>query len=62
VRDLDPVGVVRVGSEEWTAETAGPKVEKGARVRVVEMEGIRLKVTSAQEPASATADRERGAT
>lgn len=62
VRDLDPVGVVRVGSEEWTAETAGPVVEKGARVRVLEMEGIRLKVTSAEEPASATADREGGAT
>ena len=62
VRDLDPVGDVRVGSEEWTAETAGPVVEKGARVRVVEMEGIRLKVTSAEEPASATADREGGAT
>ena len=53
---------MRVGSEEWTAETAGPVAEKGTRVRVVEMEGIRLKVTSAQEPASATADRERGAT
>lgn len=58
VRDLDPVGVVRVGSEEWTAETSGPTAEKGTRVRVVEMEGIRLKVTSAEEPTSATADRE----
>ena len=58
VRPLDPVGVVRVGSEEWTAETAGPTAEKGTRVRVLEMEGIRLKVRSAEEPASATADHE----
>ncbi len=62
VRPLDPVGVVRVGSEEWTAETTGPPAEKGTRVRVVKKEGIKLKVRSAEEPASATADHEGRAT
>jgi membrane-bound serine protease (ClpP class) len=51
VRDLDPVGVVKVASEEWTAEAVRGTPGRGERVRVVAMEGLRLKVEPAEEPA-----------
>ena len=44
VRDLDPVGVVRVGSEEWSAVTHHPPLPAGRRVEVVTVEGLRLGV------------------
>jgi membrane-bound serine protease (ClpP class) len=44
VRELDPVGVVRVGSEEWSAVTHHPPVPAGRRVEVVTVEGLRLEV------------------
>jgi membrane-bound serine protease (ClpP class) len=51
VRDLAPVGVVKVASEEWTAEAVRGTPARGERVRVVAMEGLRLKVEPAEEPA-----------
>jgi membrane-bound serine protease (ClpP class) len=42
--DLDPMGTVRVRSEEWTAESSGSTIEAGERVRVVGEEGLKLKV------------------
>jgi membrane-bound serine protease (ClpP class) len=47
VRDLDPRGVVRVASEEWTAESTGPPILSGERVRVVAVDGVRLTVEAA---------------
>jgi membrane-bound serine protease (ClpP class) len=44
VRDLDPVGVVRVGSEEWSAVTHHPPLPAGRRVEVVTVDGLRLGV------------------
>jgi membrane-bound serine protease (ClpP class) len=51
VRDLGPVGVVQVAAEEWTAETVRGTPRRGDRVRVVAMEGLKLKVEPAEEPA-----------
>jgi len=42
--DLLPGGIVRVRSEEWTAEAEGGAIHKGDFVRVVGIEGLRLKV------------------
>jgi membrane-bound serine protease (ClpP class) len=50
VRDLGPVGVVQVASEEWTAESVRGTPKRGDRVRVVEMDGLKLKVEPAEEP------------
>jgi membrane-bound ClpP family serine protease len=41
---LDPVGTVRVRSEEWTATSTGTKIEAGSKVRVVAEEGLKLRV------------------
>ncbi len=51
VRDLVPVGVVQVSAEEWTAEAVRGAPRRGDRVRVVAMEGLKLKVEPAEEPA-----------
>jgi membrane-bound serine protease (ClpP class) len=51
VRDLGPLGVVQVASEEWTAETVSGRPRRGDRVRVVAMEGLKLKVEPVQEHA-----------
>jgi len=50
--DFDRRGRVYVHSELWTAETTAP-VEDGQKVRVVELDGLRLRV----EPLSEDADR-----
>ncbi len=44
--DFAPDGMVRVGSELWSAEKAdsAEAISKGERVEVVEVEGLRLKV------------------
>ena len=62
VRDLDPTGVVLVASEEWTAESPSGPVRKGERVRVIALDGIRLKVEPATEGAPAVPAPEGGTT
>src|SRR5438874_1803221 len=50
IRPLDPVGVVRVRGESWTARsTAGP-VPVGATVRVARMAGLTLEVEPEPAP------------
>lgn len=44
--DLDPVGVVQIGGESWTAESLSGRVSKGAEVRIVSLDGMRLRVWS----------------
>jgi membrane-bound serine protease (ClpP class) len=47
LRDLDPTGVVRVNSEDWSARVAAgapTPVAAGARVRVVAAKGLTLEV------------------
>lgn len=51
IRDLEPVGVVQVAAEQWTAEAVRGAPKRGDRVRVVAMEGLKLKVEPAEEPA-----------
>jgi membrane-bound serine protease (ClpP class) len=48
VRTLDPVGVVRVAAEEWSATSSGSAVAPGAAVRVVGVRGLRLEVEPLQ--------------
>lgn len=53
VRDLDPRGIVQVASEEWTAEGAGTApaaLRRGDRIRVVAMDGLRLRVERVEVP------------
>ncbi len=46
---IDPVGTVQVQSELWTAVSEAPLGE-GEEVRVVALEGLRLRVVSADAP------------
>jgi membrane-bound serine protease (ClpP class) len=62
VRDLDPTGIVLVASEEWTAESPSGPVRRGERIRVLALEGIRLKVEPATEEAPAMQAPEGGTT
>ncbi|MEX0832442.1 MAG: nodulation protein NfeD [Actinomycetota bacterium] len=48
-RELDPKGVVLVASEEWTAVSESGPVPKGQHVRVVGVDGLKLKVEAANE-------------
>ena len=43
---LDPVGVVQLHGESWTAESVSGPVPAGAEVRVVSVDGVRLRVWS----------------
>lgn len=43
VSDLNPEGLVRVGGELWVAEAPEP-IRQGARVRVMEVSGAKVKV------------------
>lgn len=46
---LDPIGIVQLGGEQWTAELAegsGP-LPRGTRVQVVSIQGVRLQVRKA---------------
>ena len=43
VSDLDPDGLVRIGSELWVAETSD-RIDKGAPVKIVEVQGAKVKV------------------
>ena len=53
LRDLRPRGVIQIASEHWTAEAVSGAPRKGERVRVVEMEGLKLKVEPLEAPAVA---------
>ena len=44
---LDPEGQVLVHGELWTAVAEGPGIPAGERVRVVRVEGLRLRVERA---------------
>lgn len=44
VNDLVPTGVIQIASEEWTAEAVRGTPIRGDRVRVVEVEGLTLRV------------------
>jgi membrane-bound ClpP family serine protease len=46
---LDPVGVVRVRGENWTATSLNGRIEEGSRVQVIGTEGIRLTVWGEHE-------------
>jgi len=51
VSDLDPWGTVQVKSEIWSAVAVEGTIKKGEQVRVIDVEGVRLKVTrKAQSP------------
>lgn len=43
--DLTPVGTVRVRGETWTAESLNGPLAAGARVHVVEVDGLHLRVS-----------------
>ena len=43
-RELAPEGIVHVGAEDWTARAETGTVPKGARVQVVAVDGLRLRV------------------
>lgn len=60
VTDLDPVGSVRVALENWTAEARGGRVPKGSKVRVVSLEGLKLKVEVAEQRTEAPAEVKEG--
>ena len=56
---LDPLGSVQIGNERWTAEAeTGERIPAGVDVIVVEVDGLRLKVSRAN--GAADADREGG--
>lgn len=59
VRTLDPLGVVQVAAEEWTARALHGAPRRGDRVRVVKMEGLTLEVEPVEAPATAPAETER---
>lgn len=44
VGELDPSGMVRVHGENWSANSLNGRIESGARVQVIGVEGIRLTV------------------
>jgi membrane-bound serine protease (ClpP class) len=52
VRDLGPRGVVQVASEEWTADAVSGTPRRGERIRVVAMDGVRLRVEPVEDPAT----------
>jgi membrane-bound serine protease (ClpP class) len=52
VKDLDPAGVIRVESEEWSAESAdGAHLRAGAEVVVVALEGLSVRVAPLEDDA-----------
>ena len=44
--ELTPVGVVRVGGENWSAESVSGTLPAGAPVHVLAARGVRLEVWS----------------
>ena len=49
VSDLDPVGVVQLQSEEWTAVAQGEPIRAGEMVEVIALDGLRLRVRRVQQ-------------
>ena len=47
VQTLAPDGVVKIGSEFWSARTSGPEIDKGKMVTVIERNGLQLVVKNA---------------
>ena len=54
LRDLRPRGVVQIASEHWTAEAVRGTPRKGDRVRVVGLEGLKLKVEPVEAPTTSS--------
>jgi membrane-bound serine protease (ClpP class) len=53
VTDLRPTGIVRAGSEQWTAVTDTSPIDKGEAVQIVAREGLVLRVRRAGDDVSA---------
>ena len=62
VTDLAPTGVVHVKAEEWSASITEGALPRGARVRVVGKDGLRLVVEPAEEPERADRAPKEGST
>ena len=60
--DLAPTGVVHVKAEEWSASITEGALPRGARVRVVGKDGLRLVVEPAEEPERADRAPKEGST
>ncbi|HWO70556.1 MAG TPA: nodulation protein NfeD [Actinomycetota bacterium] len=58
VTALAPRGVVQVAAEDWTAVSTGGRIPRGARVRVVGIDGLKLRVERIEEEAAAVAAEE----
>lgn len=50
VTALDPTGVVLVAAEEWTATSDAGPLERGQRIRVTQVDGLRVRVVPADRP------------
>lgn len=46
---LDPIGMVMVEGERWTAKTDGDRIEPGEEAVVTTVEGLKLRVTKKQQ-------------
>ncbi|HXZ82460.1 MAG TPA: NfeD family protein [Acidimicrobiales bacterium] len=44
VSDLEPSGIVRVAGENWSATSLNGRIPAGARIQVIQVEGVRLSV------------------
>ncbi len=60
VQDLTPTGVVQLASEEWTAEAVRGSPARGELVRVVSVDGLKLRVEPVAVPSSTAAGSEGG--
>jgi membrane-bound serine protease (ClpP class) len=47
--ELNPEGTVRVKSEDWTATAQDPPIHKGEPVKVVAVEGLRMRVVKSEQ-------------
>lgn len=55
VTALDPTGVVLVAAEEWTATSDAGPLERGRRIRVTRVDGLRVRVVPADRPVDVAA-------
>jgi membrane-bound serine protease (ClpP class) len=46
---IDPLGTARVNSESWSVQSRSGPIERGERIRVVESDGVSLKVEAMPE-------------
>ena len=44
VSDLEPAGIVRVAGENWSATSLNGRIAAGARIQVIQADGVRLSV------------------